>query len=402
VVSEFTMSAPVTDRHAASGGPPPRRRRRPLVLGLSALILFVVVVVVVVVAVVVTWPTGDGADSAQPAGTIGPLDQDAIDGVTGDRAGDIGTTFTRTGGGLLLVGDRTLARYHDGGWWAYPTPPTSCCIEAALGPDGVVYARGGRVDGRPGDGLFELVDGAWVPLPETGDPPGEAWRVATDPGSGVLWVSTGGELHRWDGASWTRAPQLAALPSEPDGIGTSVGDIEVTSDGAVWASGLSGYSPELGGLARYDPASEGWERVQPWPGHGDVPAHVLTVGPDGDLWALLADWAPDWAEREAAGTPPWVVTALAHLDLDTGGWDLHELEAGTNPLALAAGADGAWIAHGWGSVPGDDDFPGVAHLVGDRWEPHLEDQTVSAVGLDDDGGVWVSRGGAIDRYVWDD
>jgi hypothetical protein len=382
------MSAPpVTDRPAASVARPPRRRRTVLVIGL------ITVVLLSAVAIVATWPAGDGADPARPAGTIGQLDQDAIDGVSADLAGDIGTTFTRTGGGLLLVGEGTLARYHDGGWWAYPTPPTSCCIEAALGPDGVVYARGDR--------LFELVDGAWAPLPETGDPPAEAWRIATDPGSGVLWVSTGGGLHRWDGATWTRAPQLAAPPDEPDGTVSWVGDIEVTSDGAVWATGLQGYSPELGGLARYDPASEGWEHVKPWPGHGDVPAQSLTVGPDGDLWALLADWAPDWSEREAAGLPLPVSTALAHLDLDTGGWDLHELEAGTIPFALAAGEDGAWIAQGGMSVPGSE-FPGVAHLVGDVWERHLEDQQVRAIGVDDDGGVWVSRdGSAIDRYVWD-
>jgi hypothetical protein len=380
------MAAEVLDRPAVPAHRPLRRRRRTLLIGLLTLLLLVVVAVVSV---------GSLGDGAGPPGTIGRLDPATL--ATTDAE------FIRTGDGLLLVGRElgtaaadgeatvTVARYAEGGWWAYPTPPAGCCLEVALGADGVVYGN------HRGD-VLELVDGAWAPLPERGNPPGDAWRIATDPGSGVLWASTGERLYRWDGEAWTAAPQLEPVAGQPDG--GHVGDIEVTPDGAVWATGMDGWIPELGGLARYDPVTASWERVRPWAAHGDVPAEAMTVGPEGDLWVLLADWSPDWGERQQVGEPG-VRAALAHLDPDTGGWDVRELDARTHPSALAAATDGVWLAHGRMSIAVLDDFPGVAHLVGDRWEQHLEDRVVSSVGIDDDGGLWVSLGGHIERLDLD-
>jgi hypothetical protein len=144
--------------------------------------------------------------------------------------------------------------------------------------------------------------------------------------------------------------RVAHHPGEP---GDLVGDIEVTRDGTVWATGFVGYVPELCGLARYDPATARWEHVRPWPGHGDVPAETMTVGPDGYLWVLLADWQPDYGERHASGKPPVIEAALARL----------------------------------------------AYLGPDGWERHLDDGWVCSVGVDNDGGVWVSRYGHIERLT---
>jgi hypothetical protein len=373
------MTAPVLDRPEVPARRPARSRRRTQLIGLLTLFLLVVV------AVVAVRSLGDGAGPAGTVGRLDPADLATLDG-----------SFTRSGDGLLLVGGwpgedapGTVARYADGGWWAYPTPPEGCCFEVALGADGVVYGH------RIGD-VFALADGVWAPLPGDGNPPSDAWRIATDPVTGVLWVSTGERLYRWDGETWTAAPLLE--PVTDDGIGSSVGDIEVTRDGTVWASGLDPWLPHLGGLARYDPVTARWERVRPWAGHGDVPAETLAVGPEGDLWVLLGDWAPDWAERWDAGEAG-VGAALAHLDHATGGWDVRELDPRTHPFGLSAAAGSAWLAQGYMSIAELDDFPGLAQLVGDRWVQHLEDGIVTSVGVDDDGGVWVSRAGNIERFT---
>jgi hypothetical protein len=197
------MTAPVLDRPQVPARRPARPRRRTQLIGLLTLFLLVVVAVVAVRSI---------GDRAGPAGTPAATDEGTALGTTGrlDPAdpplATLDGAFARSGDGLLLVGgwlgedsQGTVARYAEGGWLVYPTPPEGCCFEIALGADGVVYGHGlGEV--------FALVDGIWAPLPKDGSPPGRAWRIATDPGTGVLWVSTHERLFRWDGETWTAAP----------------------------------------------------------------------------------------------------------------------------------------------------------------------------------------------------
>lgn len=364
----------------------------------TALLVWAAVGLIVIGVGAVLLLRGDTAidPPGAPPGTVRPLETTADGGLT-DVAWFGFEPLTRTGDGLLLVGDGMVARYHDGGWWAYPTPPPACCADAALGADGTVFvsmrmwpagSHPAAADRRPHE-VFQLVEGEWRPL--VGHP-ADPWWIATDPASGVLWVSNLDRLWSWDGEVWTAAPE--APTSRLEGVGSDAPSrIDVDADGSVWSWGGTPFS-SAGALARFDPATETWEYLRPWPGHGEVPAPAVAFGPNGDVWAVLAD-----VERRDGEAPTG--TALANLDTDTGEWRVHELPdlewtwlarilASRRP-ALAVDDNGVWLTEGFVGAASS----GIAHFDGDRWQQHLDGVTVADIEIDDDGGIWIAIGDRV-------
>jgi hypothetical protein len=183
--------------------------------------------------------------------------------------------YVKTSGDYTWAWDDHEIRRYAGGTWSFYASAPSSVRDLAYTSDTLWTAGSG--------GLRSFDDGVWQRPEAVSGPFFWLCCIAAAPDNGVLWLSTGEDLYRFDGIEATNVGH----PFTPGGY---VGQIAVTVDGTVWAGGLYGYAPWVGGLARYDPDTRVWETVRPLGGDDDVPAWTLAPSPDGDLWALMYDW----------------------------------------------------------------------------------------------------------------
>jgi hypothetical protein len=261
-------------------------------------------------------------------------------------------------------------RYADGRWEELPAAPVFV--------SGVV-----SVDGTPWvltDGVIRYLDGDTWHQPDVPTSV-RAWRIAADPSSETLWLSTGERLYRWDGEAATEVDVDPVDDRYPDY--TYVGEIAVTSDGTVWAAGLHGYAPMLGVLASYEPDTGVWEAVTPW-NDKPVPAGLLAPTSTGGLWVLLEEWDDD--ESADALHVGW---ALAYRHGDTGTWDVYDEDLPDgSPFAIATDSEGVWLAQGYALLEGSKPMLGLYHFDGLAWTHYLEEVEVLDVAIAPDGTVW--------------
>ena len=303
---------------------------------------------------------------------------------------------------LETLGDSMLAwngteawRYSGGAWSRDTTGPTGMSDVALTGDTLWALSGVGAIDGAF---LEYLGASEWWRLEAA---PPAAWRIAADPGSSTLWVSTGYDLYRWDGSKMTNVGHPPNWGNDGEAGDGHVGDIAVTSDGAVWAAGLYGYAPSIGALSRYDDDLGSWELVLPLGGSSTVPATLLAPTPDGGLWVVLADWSEDWEPRDA-GEPPGVLT-LARYDGATGEWLVHgEVPSGGYPEVMASDGDTVWLARN-GNVVGFDRVGGISRFDGRTWTTYLEDtpvdDTFDDIAVAPDGTIWYTINGEIHQLV---
>jgi hypothetical protein len=235
-----------------------------------------------------------GCSVSSTAPTPVPVPATPIAGVGGVRA--FGDT-------LWAWSENEIWHYPGNEWSIYAIAPTrfnlhNLDMEFAL--DTLWVTDGYRLQYSKG-GAWQI---AWQVVP--GSPP-VGLRIDVDNQSGIVWMTTGDNLYRWNGEVMTDVGR----PSIPN-----IGDIAVTGDGFLWSSGWDLFVPNFGGLASYDDANSTWEMVRPWRKDEDVPAHDLATTPKGDLWVILANWFEDRKERLVEGKPE-VEWALAHRDVAT-------------------------------------------------------------------------------------
>jgi streptogramin lyase len=288
-----------------------------------------------------------------------------------------------SGGFLWVWGENEIWRYTDGTWEEYA--PTSSA------PSDVAY---------DGDTLWALTEGLsyldgneWRQLAVA---PYGVWRIDADPNTGILWLSTGGELFRWGSEEMANVGFPPNYPPQSDGASTGfVGDIVVAADGSVWATGLNGYLSWLGGLAVYHDDSSSWETVRPWRSDEDIPASSLAPTPDGDLWVMLSDWSEDW-EEPTAPPPRW---ALAHRDGATGDWTIYdEALPDGYPLVMGATDDAVWLAQGDSSAEGFQPIEGAVRFNGETWTHHVTGAPVD-IAVAPDGTIWYTTSGGVLRQL---
>lgn len=248
-----------------------------------------------------------------------------------------------------------------------------------------------------GDTLWALTEGlsyfdgnAWNELDAA--PPG-VWRIDADANTGVLWLSTGGELYRWDGEEMANVGFPPNYPPQPDGDSAGfVGDIVVTADSDVWAPGMNGYLPSLGALAVYHDDSNSWETVRPWRSDEDIPAWSLAPTPDGGLWVMLSDWPEEGPETTAP--PP--TRALAHRDSVTGNWTVYdEALPDGHALVMAATDDAVWLVQGDSM---DDDSEAAFRFTGGKWTQLPTDEPID-IAVAPDGTVWYTTTTGVLRQL---
>jgi hypothetical protein len=339
---------------------------------------FVAAVLAVFVAAVL-FVIYSGLDGAIPGPSSLPApDSDAV--ATPETSGQ-GQVFgvpigIKTSGGYGWAwDDHEIRRYSDRAWTLYAT------TETRFGVSDLAYALGSLwvID----DGVVrQEIEGRWHRLPTSGEM--GAWRIEAAPDGSALWVSTGEYLHLWDDTELTN---VGRPPNYPDG-GGFVGEIAVTADGTVWAGGLYGYLPWMGGLARYDPGSGQWEMVRPLGGDEDVPA-LLVASADGNLWAMLVDWpepAPEDGGDASVVMPDW---ALARYVSATGEWSTYtrDLPQGF-PMSMAADGEVVWLAQGRSGISATDEIGGILRFDGRTWTTFLEDVVVTEITAAGDGTVW--------------
>jgi bacillopeptidase F (M6 metalloprotease family) len=155
------------------------------------------------------------------------------------------------GGFLWAWGEDEIWRYREDEWSFYAAAPDNL-NDIAYISDMLLAAVYSKLQYFDGDEWQELSKLDW-----------DAWRSEVDEKSGILWVPTSENLYRWNGEEMSDV-------GYPPSLGF-VGEIAVTGDGTVWAGGLNGYIPWLGGLARFDDATGSWEVVRPWRADEDVP-----------------------------------------------------------------------------------------------------------------------------------
>jgi ligand-binding sensor domain-containing protein len=279
---------------------------------------------------------------------------------------------------LWVWGEDEIWRYSAGTWSPYATTPGD--LRDLTYTSDTLWALTDA-------GLHYLEADAWQLVTRV-----QAWSIAAEPDTGIVWVSTGTDLYRWDGTEMTTVG--------PPGDESYVGQIAVTSDGTVWTGGLFGYMPWLGDLGRYNDDTGTWEVIRPLGGDDNSPASSLTPTSDGDLWVVLPGFFEDWEAREAAGQPT-AAPVLAHHDGTTGEWTVYDedLPDGYHSV-MASGSDSVWIARG-GGVAGFEGFGGLLRFDGQTWTTYLEDtpvdDTVDALAVAADGTIWYSINGVLRR-----
>jgi hypothetical protein len=299
-----------------------------------------------------------------------------------------GVRGLRSSGGFLWAwGDSEIWRYADGDWSYYSITPSGV-FDLAFGGDTLwVLAGEFRILSVAGD--------QWTQLEAA---PRGAWRIAADPGTGTLWMSTGEDLFGWDGENFLEAGHPPNNP-EIDAEAGYVGGIAVTTDGSVWAAGLYGYVPEWGSLARYDPVAGSWDVVRPLGGDDGVPAAALAPLPDGGLWVLLADWPDhDSPDGDGAGGEASEFLTLTRRDGGTGAWTVYEGSLpGVYPFAMGADADAVWLAQGCCAAAGSAPTAGVIRFDGEASTQYLTGLTdeVDGIAVAEDGTVWYVFAGRL-------
>jgi hypothetical protein len=276
------------------------------------------------------------------------------------------------GNSLWALNEKEIWRYEEGDWSFYAFVPGSSDHMAYLS-DKLWAVENNR--------LLYFDGEEWQ---EISGPIMGAYSIKADDDSGILWVSTGENLYRWDveEMSYMAHPRVPCCYFD---------ELEVTGDGTVWAGGLYGYVPTLGGLARYDEASGSWEMVRPWRTEEDVTAQSLASTPNGDLWVMLVDWSEDWEALQEAGES-FVEWALAYWDNASGEWTVFEQDLPEGyPLAMAADDGGVWLAQGGASID-QMEFDGLVRFNGETWSHYLPGTKVDDVAVAPDGTIWYITG----------
>lgn len=187
--------------------------------------------------------------------------------------------------------------------------------------------------------------------------------------AGFLWFGTVDGLDRYDGYAFVHHRHDPADPASlPHNL---VRAIHEDADGALWVG-------TQGGVARLGPRGGGFERFAVPPGPtGDRSVYGLARDRRGTLWAA-----------SAAG--------LLRLDARRGRFVAATAQPGA-ATALALRADTLWVLH-------DDEAPGAATLVRadvrrwrvtGRWRVDAAVGAGYVLGLDAEGGVWLSGAGPL-------
>lgn len=344
--------------------------RRPVVVFLAAMIAVLVIALLPVVlldvrdADVVDQPTTTSTSPQPPAPT-------ALAGLEGPIRAETSGSDTWA---WEYDGDRVW-RYADGRWEELPARPGDVSyVSSVVSIAGTPWALT--------DGGIRVLDGdTWQEL----DTPAavQVWRIAADPLSETLWLSTGERLYCWTGEAMIEIgePEIDIGGEFPDW--SYVGEIAVTSDGTVWAAGFSAWAPMLGVLASYEPATDTWEAVKPWDGK-PLPAGLLATTSSGGLWVLLEEWDVD----ESSGTSS-EGSVLAYRNGDTGQWSVYDEDLPDGrPFAIAADGDGVWLAQGYAHVEGSEPMLGLYHFDGLVWTRYVDGVEVLEVAVTPDGTVW--------------
>ena len=277
-----------------------------------------------------------------------------------------------SGDSLWAWSENEIWRYKEGDWSFYAFVPGSSDHMAYLS-DKLWAVENNR--------LLYFDGEQWQ---EISGPIMGAYSIKADDDSGILWVSTGENLYRWD----VEQMSYIAHPRVPC---CYLFELEVTGDGTVWAGGLYGYLPWVGGLARYDEASGTWEMVRPWRAEEDVTPQLLASTPNGDLWVKLVDWSEDWEVLQEAGEP-FVEWALAYWDSASGEWTVFEQDLPEGyPFKMAVDDKGVWLAQGSGFVE-QMEFNGLARFDGENWSHYLPGTNVFDVAVAPDGTIWYTTG----------
>lgn len=278
-----------------------------------------------------------------------------------------------SGGFLWAWGEKEIWRYRGGEWSYFAAAPVNFLSDVAYVADTLWAVANSELQYLAGDD--------WQDLPGTNMDVG---RIEADDKSGILWVLAGESIYRWDGEEMSDA-------GHPPVSSDFLGEMAVTGDGTVWATGMNYWFPELGGLARYDDARGSWEMVRPWRADEDFPAQLLETTPNGDLWAVLADWPEDWEELEEAGEP-FVAWALAHRDGTSGEWTVFEKDLPEGqPWAMVADDEAVWLAQGEGWVIRGG-FNGLVRFDGENWSHYLAGTEVTNIAVAPDGTIWYTTG----------
>ena len=355
------MATPTLERERARKPVGPRSRRR-------WAWLVVLVALAVVGALVTAWLVNDNDD---PPGSLGRVDPETFFGEWAQLATSGGATWAWDGAGRI-------GRYDDGAWQGYGGLPDGAgVLDVAVDADGRVLAS-------TSIGVYRLEESGWRLHPAWSEVDDLSVTLEVDPVTGIEWWSTSDGLFRWDGDELTNI-------ADPTGIDMlALGEILATGDGSLWAGGMYGYIPSVGGLVRYHDDSRTWEVVRPLGGTNDVPAHLLASPPDGGVWAMLADWSEDWEDRQESGEP-YVQWSLAHFDDRSREWTVYrdDLPPGY-PGAMSADEDAVWLSQGGGLVADIELSGGLYRFDGHTWTTYLEGQPVEDVAVAEDGTVWVS------------
>jgi hypothetical protein len=307
-----------------------------------------------------------------------PRPEEAPPGAS-EGASLVGVHGMRASGGYLWVwGGGEIWRYGEGRWSFYSGTPDGA---------GDIWdmAFGGGTLWVLADGVFSFEGDGWTELTAA---PAQAWRIEADPRTGILWLSTGPDLYRWDGEDMVNVGHPAPSGSGAVGDEYGVHDIAVTTDGSVWAAGLYGWVPQWGSLARYDDDTGTWEVVRPLGGDEGIPASLLAATPNGGLWVMLADWpSPESGDGGEAA-----MLTLARHESVTGDWIVYDEDPPEGyPMAMASGGDSVWLAQGGVGVEGFAEVPGIIRFDGLNWTTYLVtpvDEPVPDIGVADDGTIW--------------
>jgi hypothetical protein len=275
----------------------------------------------------------------------------------------------RSGGFLWAWNGAEIWRYTGGEWSSYAANPASedLLLDVAYVSD--------TLWGVADNGLQYLDGDEWQEIPGKYQ---DVYRVEADDQTGILWMTAGETVYRWNGEQMTDAGYNA-------GSRGFVSEIAVTGDGDVWASSCEDVdSPNhLGEVIRYDDAKGAWEVVRPWRPEEDSWPILLASTPNGDLWVMLnVDF--QYGE-EQPWEKPWV---LAHRDGTSGEWTAFEEDLPEGgPGVMASDDEAVWLAQGEG-YPLQGGFDGLTRFDGENWSHYLSGTMVGDIAVAPDGTIW--------------
>jgi hypothetical protein len=273
-----------------------------------------------------------------------------------------GVMGIETSGGFLWAwnGDE-IWRYTGGEWSPYAATPLyeDLLLDVAYLSDRLWAVADSKLQYLDGD--------EWQEIPGKYQ---DVYRVAADDQTGILWVSAGETVYRWNGEQMTDAGYKS-------GSRGFVGEIAVTGDGDVWAvSGDEDSDIEI--LIRYDNAKGAWEIVRSGRPEEDSLPVLLAPTPNGDLWIVVM-------VNFVRTNRFWV---LAHRDGVRGEWFIFDerLPKGL-PMVMAADDEAVWLAQGMGYIY-QGGFDGLTRFDGENWSHYLPGTMVNDVAVAPDGSIW--------------